>query len=118
MTQEAKSFFSLAVVTVMLLALSTGAHSVQLKPFTASTGEPELLEGSGGAVMLAMTEEEYQKLASQLIKMAAFVPMKRKPDNLGSQARFGINFVLEGRNRTWALDGDEKKGYVLYADLN
>ncbi len=113
-----KNTLCLAVTAAMLLVLSIGAHPMQTKPLTASTGEPELIESGGGGVMLAMTEDEYQKLAAQLTKMAAFVPMKNKPANLSPQARFGINFVLEGRNRSWALDGDEKKGYTLYADLN
>jgi peroxiredoxin len=108
----------LVAPAVLMLALLSTAQPLQTKPLTAFTGEPELLESGGAGVMFALTEEEYQKLAGQLTKIAAFVPMKRKPANLSAQARFGINFVLEERNLSWALDGDEKKGYVLYADLN
>lgn len=109
--------FCHAALAALILSSVMNANFLQTKSLTASTGKPELIE-SGGGVMLAMTEEEYQKFAGQLTKMANFVPMKRKPANLSPKARFGINFVLEGLNRSWALDGDEKKGYVLYADLN
>lgn len=110
----------LGCVALAVLALLPTANPgpEQRKPLSAPTRMPELLESGGGAVMLAMTEEDYRKLAAQLANMKDFIPMKQKPANLSSQARFGINFVLEGRNRTWALDGDEGKGYVLYADLN
>ena len=106
---------ALAILALLLLACPSPK---QRKPLSASTGKPKLLETSGGGVLFAMTEEDYQKLAAQLANTPAFVPMKRKPPNLGPEARFGINLVLEGRNRTWALDGNEKKGYILYADLN
>lgn len=106
---------ALAILALLLLACPSPK---QWKPLSASTGKPKLLETGGGGVLFAMTEEDYQRLAAQLANTPAFVPMKRKPPNLGPQARFGINFVLEGRNRTWALDGNEKKGYILYADLN
>ena len=83
---------------------------------TANTELPVLLE-SGGTVV-SMTEEDYRKLADRLSKNPSFVPIKRKPTKLTANARFGINLVFGGLNRSWALDGDDKEGYVLYADLN
>jgi thiol-disulfide isomerase/thioredoxin len=109
------SCIEFAILTLLLFACS--GHE-QRKPLSASTGKPELLEAGSGAVLFAMTEENYQKLAAQLENTPAFIPMKKKPANLGPQARFGINFVLEGTNRTWVLDGNEEKGYILHADLN
>jgi len=106
------------VSAIVALLLSACPSPKQRNPLSATTEEPELLETGGGGVLFAMTEEDYQKLAAQLVNSPHFIPMKRKPPNLGPQARFGINFVLEGSNRTWALDGNEENGYILYADLN
>lgn len=112
-----KRLYCITLAIVALLLYSCQSPK-QRKPLSASTGEPKLLETGGGGVLFARTEENYQKLAAQLVNSSAFIPMKRKPPNLGPQARFGINFVLEGSNRTWALDGNEEKGYILHADLN
>jgi thiol-disulfide isomerase/thioredoxin len=106
---------TLAMLALLLFACPSPKHR---KPLSASTGNPELLETESWGVLLAMTEDDYQKLTVQLVNMPTFVPMKKKPPNLSSEARFGINFVLEGSNRTWALDGNEEKGYIFYADLN
>jgi thiol-disulfide isomerase/thioredoxin len=113
--QKRLSCIAGAILTLLLFAC---LGSRQPQPLSASTGEPKLLETGSGGVLFAMTEEGYKKLAEQLANAAGFVPMKRKPPDLGPNARFGINFVLEGRNLTWALDGSEEKGYILYADLN
>jgi thiol-disulfide isomerase/thioredoxin len=103
---------------ILALILYSCQNPEQRKPLSASTGEPELLETGSGVVLSGMTEEGYKRLAEQLANTVGFVPMKRKPPDLGPNARFGINLVLEGTNRTWALDGSEEKGYILYADLN
>jgi hypothetical protein len=87
-------------------------------PVTATTGPAELIETGGAGASFTMTEAEYQKLAAQLSKNPAFVPMTRKPEGLSPQARFGLNFVFERKNRSWALDGDEKTGYTFWVDLN
>ncbi len=106
------------VSAILALILYSCQNPEQRKPLSASTGEPELLETGGGIVLSGMTEEGYKRLAEQLANSPHFIPMKRKPQDLGPNARFGINLVLEGRNLTWALDGSEEKGYILYADLN
>ena len=90
----------------------------QGKPFTAPTGEAELIETGVTGTNFAMTEADYLTLMKQLAGSPVFVPMTKKPDGLSPQARFGINFVLEGRNRTWILDGDDANGYIFYADIN
>src|SRR2546428_1405112 len=109
-----------AMTAAMLLALSIGAHPSQTKPITASTGEMELLESGEGELLPAYPEEEYQKLVARMMKAKNFLPLMRKPAALSPQARFGLNLRIENDPRimTWVLDGDEKKGYLLYADLN
>jgi hypothetical protein len=89
-----------------------------LKPITAVAGEPEPPLGIYKQLRVE-TEEDYQKkVAERAAKDATFVPIKRKPTGLGPAARFGSGFPFEGHNCSWALDGDEQKGYVLYVDLN
>ncbi len=65
-----------------------------------------------------MTEADYLTHVKQLAGSSVFVPMTKKPDGLSPQARFGVNFVLGGRNRAWILDGDDAHGYIFYADIN
>src|SRR5262249_40430990 len=37
---------------------------------------------------------------------------------LSARARFGINLSLRGKILSWAVDGDETDGYLLFADWN
>src|SRR5687767_11444959 len=98
--------------------VGTPLAEAQGGPITAATGPPELIETGGAGASFAMTEAEYQQLAARLAKMDSFVPMTTKPDGVSANVRFGVNFVFGGKNRSWALDGDEAHGYTLYADLN
>jgi thiol-disulfide isomerase/thioredoxin len=82
----------------------------------ANTDAAVLLESA--ATVASMNEEDYRKLAERLSKNPRFMPIKRKPTKLTSNARFGFNLSFGGLNRAWVLDGDAKDGYVLYADLN
>ncbi len=107
---------TLIALTMVCVGLA-GVGSAQSE-ITATTGPAELIETGGAGASFTMTEAEYQKLAVQLAKNPAFVPMTRKPDGLSPQARFGLNFVFERKNRTWALDGDEQTGYTFWVDLN
>lgn len=101
---------------LLITAVLASSAASQGKPVTALTGEAELIETSAGT-NFAMTEADYQELVKQ-IHSPAFVPMTKKSDGLSPQARFGINFILGDRNRTWILDGDDASGYIFYADIN
>ena len=105
----------------ILIVSALGALPVvsqQAAPITAPAGPPQLIETGGAAATLAMTEAEYLELASKIAKMPGFVAMAKKPAAAGPNARFGVNFTYGAKNRTWALDGNDETGYVLYADLN
>src|SRR5262245_25824298 len=110
---------TLSTFLACALACATvaGSGAVQA-PITATTGPAELVETGGAGASFTMTEAEYLKVAAQLTKNPAFVPMTRKPEGLSPQARFGFNFVFERKNRSWALDGDETTGYTFWVDLN
>ena len=114
--------FSLAVASLALLAVTISAQSVETKPIVADAGEPTLVDDFGGYEMRALTEEEYQKQVAPLLRYPQFVGIKQKPSKLSLQARYGYgyNLVKPGGQRipSWILDGDEKNGYVVYADLN
>jgi peroxiredoxin len=110
---------SLAVVSLLLLALTIGAQSSETKPsLTATTAEPTPLEIGKGLELPALTEEKYQKHVAPL--PPNFLRIKQRPAKLSSQARFGYNLRFEAAptSVSWILDGDEQRGYVLYADLN
>ena len=84
--------------------------------FTAKTDSPILLESAG--ISLALSEDEYTKIADQLSTSKYFIRISQKPTQMSGNARFGFNLAFGGLNRSWILDGDEKRGYTLYADLN
>jgi thiol-disulfide isomerase/thioredoxin len=101
---------------LLITAVLVSSAASQRKPVTALTGETELIGGAG--TNIAWTEAEYHARVKQLAGSPVFVLMTKKPDGLSPRARFGINFVFEGRNRSWALDGDDASGYIFYADIN
>jgi peroxiredoxin len=105
---------SLIIVTILFACNSLNA--MPQAPVTANTEAPVLLKGAG--ISFAISEAEYHKIAEQLAKNPKFVPIKRKPASLTANAKFGFNLGYGGLNRSWALDGDDQQGYVLYADLN
>jgi hypothetical protein len=74
-----------------------------------------VLFGKATLVMEAMVEEEYRKKTAQLAKSRYFPSIKRKPPRLTPNARYGEGLAFAGLNRSWILDGDAKRGYVLYA---
>ena len=102
---------------VTILFVCNSLYAAPQAPVTANTEAPVLVKGGAG-VAFAMPEEEYRKIAERLSKNPRFVPIKRKPTGLTAGAKFGFNLGFGGLNRSWVLEGDDKQGYVLYADLN
>jgi len=107
---------SMLLLVLIITAVLASSGASQDRPITAQTGDTELIGGAG--TNIAWTEAEYHARVKQLAGSPVFVLMTKKPDGLSPRARFGINFVLEGRNRTWILDGDDASGYIFYADIN
>jgi len=105
---------NLVIVTILFACSSLDA--APQAPVTANTEAPVSLKGAG--VSFAMPEGEYRKIADRLSKNSSFVPIKRKPAGLTAAAKIGFNLTFGGLNRSWVLDGDDRQGYVLYADLN
>jgi len=104
------------VLQVIAMTSQFGSTPSQDTLLTAHTEAAELLESA--ATNFALREEEYRKIANQLSKSPDFVPITHKPKQLTETAHFGFNLVYGGFNRSWIIDGDEKEGYLLYADLN
>lgn len=108
---------SFTVIQIWAMVFRVGTIPHQDTLLTAYTEPPELLQTVVGT-SFALPEEEYRKIANQLSKSSAFLPITQKPKQLTQNARFGFNLVWGGLNRSWILDGDEKQGYLLYVDLN
>jgi thiol-disulfide isomerase/thioredoxin len=107
-------FRSLLPATLAAVAaISTSAQT----PIVATTGEPELVETSISGSTFVLTEAEYQKEAQRLATDARFIAMRKKPAGLSDKARFGVGFVLEETNRSWAIDRDTAGGYTFYGDV-
>src|SRR6185436_7385252 len=79
------------------------------------TGQPELLTSNEGLIPL-MTWPDYAALAKQLTGPRQVV-LTERPD-LSERARFGVNFVLGGKNRALGVDGSDEAGWRFYADTN
>jgi len=104
------------LVIVTILFACSSLHAAPQAPVTSNTEAPVSLKGGG--VSFAMPEGEYRKIADRLTKIPTFVPIRQKPAGLTGAAKFGFNLTFGGLNRSWVLDGDDRQGYVLYADLN
>src|SRR4030042_6482043 len=98
---EPKTIFFLSLI--LLTAVATLAGQI-----TFSTGAPELNKFGGGVV--PKTEQEYATVFEPMKNDPRFVVIKKKPANLGPDALYGWNFVVEGTNRGGILEGDEERG--------
>jgi thiol-disulfide isomerase/thioredoxin len=96
---------------VFALTLVTGQSAEEW----FATGQSELL-ASNQALIPLMTWSEYAALAANLRGPGQIVLSERPP--LSDRARFGVNFVLGGRNRGLAVDGSDEAGYRFYADID
>src|SRR5262249_51372990 len=79
------------------------------------TGQPQLLT-SDEALIPLMTWSDYAALAKNLTGPRQVVLTERP--SLSERARFGVNFVLGGKNRPLAVDGSDEAGWRFYADTN
>ena len=106
----------LNAAAVLLVHSIASAQSPQL---WFPTGPPEFIEPSAPAApgQPLLTRDEYSAFVAKVTE-GPLVPIRRFPDSLSPNARFGFNFVFGGKNRGFAVDGDEANGYVLYADAN
>ena len=80
-----------------------------------ATGQPQLLTSAEGLIPL-MAWSEYAALAKNLTGPRQ-VALTERPA-LSERARFGVNFVLGGKNRALAVDGSDDAGYRFYGDTN
>ena len=92
------------------------------KPLEGVTGERVLITSGEGERSGGLSEEQYLKRVAPLVgkDFKNLLLMEKRPEALSPQARFGMDFQLEGEMRKvgWILDGNRKDGYVLYVDLN
>ena len=98
-----------------LSAMLASALAGQATEHWYPTGEPELL-ASAEALIPLMTWSEYAALAKNLTGPRMVVIAERPA--LSEGARFGVNFVLGGRNRGLAVDGSDETGYRFYGDTD
>jgi peroxiredoxin len=98
-----------AMITILLTAFAAVAGQI-----TFSTGPPELVWFGG--VAFPMTNQAYAAFSEQMKNNTGFVLIKKKPANLGPGAIYGYNFVVNGTNRGWILEGDEERGWQIYLD--
>ena len=96
---------------VIAFTLVTGQTAERWFP----TGQSELVASDVGLIPL-MTWSDYAALAANLRGPRQIVLSERPP--LSEQARFGVNFVLGGKNRSLAVDGSDEAGYRFYADAD
>ncbi|HEY2930720.1 MAG TPA: TlpA disulfide reductase family protein [Acidobacteriota bacterium] len=101
----------------LMIAYQQFAPLLQQK-LTAQAGEPELIDVGPASIMLAMPEAEYRQIAERAAKSGKLALIKIKPPNLMPDAKFGFGLLFGDRGVSWVLDGNDRAGYTLYADLN
>src|SRR5215471_3721357 len=102
-----------SVLWLVLMLAVAAAGQVTEQWFV--TGQPQLLTSDVGLIPL-MTWSDYSALAKNLTGPKQVV-LTQRPD-LSERARFGVNFVLGGKNRALAVDGSDEAGWRFYADTN
>src|SRR4030042_2545956 len=104
---EPKTDFFLCLILLTAFAAVAGQ-------ITFSTGAPELTKS--GRDVVPKTENQYAAFSEQMKNNAGIVVIKKKPVNLGPDALYGLNFVVDGTNRGWILEGDDERGWQIYLD--
>jgi len=97
-----------------MIAILLTAFAAVASQITFSTGAPELTKSGG--IAFPMTEQAYATFSEQMKDNPRSVVIKKKPANLGPGALYGYNFVVNGTNRGWILEGDEERGWQIYLD--
>ena len=91
-------------------------------PIEGVTGERVLLTSGESRLLVGLPEDLYLKRIAPIAARGSknVLLMKKRPGRLSPQARFGMDFKVEGEipYLGWIVDGNERDGYVLYADLN
>jgi hypothetical protein len=105
---------SLLTAVLLIGFVATGVRAQDSERWFV-TGAPELLAANASLTPL-MTWEDYAAMVAQL-RAPRFVPLIEHPA-LSERARFAMNFVLGGKNRTLAIDGSPEQGYRLYLDID
>jgi thiol-disulfide isomerase/thioredoxin len=122
-SQAKNKFLILAAVGFYLVGFLTFACSSSRDPSSGqsiigSTGVEVLIEEGPAGALLALSEEEYDKIAEMLAHRDEFVILERK-SNLSPDALFGYNFPLsESQFVSFSLDGNKEVGYTLIPDIN
>lgn len=99
------------------------AQAIDSKKIVVNTASPVIFDKAGAGVTFPITKKEYtemmQRFAQQIPDFnSRYIPIVSEPDDLSANARYGINFVMMGKNTSWIMDGTEEKGYVFYIDTN
>ena len=97
------------MITILLAAFAAVAGQI-----TFSTGPADLTKS--GRDVVPKTEKEYATVFEPMKNDPAFVIIRKKPANLGRDALYGFNFVVNDANRGWILEGDEERGWQIYLD--
>jgi len=101
----------LSSLALLALTVVAGQSTEQWFP----TAQPELLASDVSLIPL-ITWADYATLAANL-RGPRQVTLSERP-RLSERARFGLNFVLGGKNRGFAVDGSDEAGYRLYLDID
>jgi hypothetical protein len=97
------------MITILLTAFAAVAGQI-----TFSTGAPELTKS--GRDVVPKTEKQYAVFSEPMKNDTKFVVIKKKPADLGPDALYGLNLVVNGTNRGWILEGDAERGWQIYLD--
>lgn len=103
----------LLLLTMQVPAAPEAANARE--PVVAPTGEPVLVDSTGGKQWGVALERYHEQAKMVAEKSGAFIPIQRMPEGLGPDARYGWNLQSRGKNVGWALDDKRER---LYADIN
>jgi peroxiredoxin len=100
----------------LALLLATAQAAPPGESIVAPTGEPEMTD-LGARVLGIRTEAEYRAMLAEGGGSPILVPIRRQPEGLSPQARFGTSLMISDKMVGWILDTGEQ-GTFLILDAN
>ncbi len=123
MYQLRRSLFSIELFGIIILFLgilsfASNCESIEKQIIIGKTDAEILIEKGRASSLLALSEEEYDKIAEMLAKQTKFIVLRKKLET-SKETMYGYNFP-HGRDYRvgFSLMGNDQIGYNLCPDLD
>lgn len=113
-------FGLLGIIFIFLCILSFASRckSVERQIIVGKTGDEIQIEEGSASSLLALSEEEYNKIAAMLVDQPNYIVLSKKLET-SEEIMYGYNFPIGLNHRVgFAFMGNDNLGYKLIPDLD